>query len=121
MSMLGYVGFVPFLIWTGVRDASIVIAFVAVAIASGLQMLTLIRRDKLTSAPIYLNACINAILIGLICRIVGRSNRVPSGKNTTGSLSSCSPDTRPSSMASTNCACAPAAAPQRSECSPSSG
>ena len=71
ISMLGYVGFVPFLIWTGVRDASIVLAFVAVAIASGLQMLTLIRRDKLTSAPIYLNACINAILIGLICRIVG--------------------------------------------------
>jgi len=71
ISMLGYVGFVPLLLWTGVRDASIVIAFVAVAIASGLQMLALIRRDRLTSAPIYLNACINAVLIGLICRIVG--------------------------------------------------
>jgi hypothetical protein len=71
ISMLGYLGFVPLLLWTGVRDASIVLAFVGVVIASGLQMLTLIRRDRLTSAPIYLNACINAVLIGLICRIVG--------------------------------------------------
>ena len=71
ISMLGYLGFVPLLLWTGVRDTTVVAAFVAVVIASGVQMMALIRRDRLTSAPIYLNACINAIVIGLICRIVG--------------------------------------------------
>jgi serine/threonine-protein kinase len=71
VTMLGYVGFVPLLVWTGIRDASVVIAFVAVAIASGLQMIALTRRDRLTSAPIYLNACINACILGLLCRIVG--------------------------------------------------
>ena len=71
ISMLGYLGFVPLLLWTGVRDATIVVSFVVVVIASGLQMLALIRRDRLTSAPIYFNACINAVLIAMICRIVG--------------------------------------------------
>ena len=69
--MLGYLGFVPLLVWTGVRDTTVVAAFVAVVIASGVQMMALIRRDRLTSASIYLNACISAIVIGLICRIVG--------------------------------------------------
>ncbi len=71
ISMLGYLAFVPLLLWTGVRDATVVFVFVAVAIGSGLQMLLLVRRDRLTSAPIYFNACINAVLIAVICRIVG--------------------------------------------------
>jgi hypothetical protein len=50
---------------------TIVIAFVVVVIASGVQVLALTRRDEVTSEPIYVNAAINAILIGLICRMVG--------------------------------------------------
>jgi serine/threonine-protein kinase len=71
LTLVGYLGFIPFLLWTGVRDATIVIAFVAVVVGLGMQVLLLTRRDQLTSAPIYVNACINAILIGLICRMVG--------------------------------------------------
>jgi eukaryotic-like serine/threonine-protein kinase len=71
LTLVGYLGFVPLLLWTGVRDATMVVAFVAVVIASGIQILTLVRREELTSGPIYANACVNAVLIGLICRIVG--------------------------------------------------
>ena len=53
------------------RDATLIIAFVAVVVASGIQVLVLTRRETLTSAPIYLSACTNAILIGLIARMVG--------------------------------------------------
>ena len=71
LTLLGYLGFVPLLLWTGIRDSTIVIAFVAVVAASGMQVVLLTRRTALTSGPIYLTACTNAILIGLICRMVG--------------------------------------------------
>ena len=70
-SMLGYLGFVPLLLWTGVRDAAIVVAFAALAAGSCLQLLALTRRPDIARRGIYLNACINAVLIGLIARMVG--------------------------------------------------
>ncbi|MDB4952682.1 MAG: Serine/threonine protein kinase PrkC, regulator of stationary phase [Myxococcales bacterium] len=71
MSMVGYLGFVPLLLWTGIRDATFVIAFAALTMASGVQVLALTRRERISSRPIYVNACINAVLIGLVCRMVG--------------------------------------------------
>jgi serine/threonine protein kinase len=70
-SVMGYLGFVPFLWWTGVRDATFVIAFAALALASSLQVYLLSRRNRLITGGIYLNACLNAALIGVVCRIVG--------------------------------------------------
>ena len=70
-SLFGYLGFVPLLLWTGVRDAGFVAAFVIVALASATQIFLLTRRTRITSRGIYANACLNAVLIGLICRMVG--------------------------------------------------
>jgi serine/threonine-protein kinase len=70
-SLFGYLGFVPLLVWTGVRDVGFVVAFVVVALASATQILVLTRRTRIASRGIYVNACINAVLIGLICRMVG--------------------------------------------------
>lgn len=71
LAIVGYLGFVPLILWTGVRDPVFVIAFIALVIGSTVQVLNLARRERVTSAPIYLNACINAVLIGLVCRMVG--------------------------------------------------
>jgi len=71
VAMIGYLAFVPLLLWTGVRDASVVVAFVALVIASSTQVWFLTRRDHIPRAGIYLNACVNAVLIGLVCRLVG--------------------------------------------------
>jgi len=71
VAMAGYLAFVPLLLWTGVRDASVVVAFVALAVASCLQVWLLTRRDHIPRGGIYLNACVNAVLIGLVCRMVG--------------------------------------------------
>ena len=70
-TMIGYLGFVPLLLWTGVRDLAFVVAFAALAIASGVQVYALSKRTKISSGPVYVSACINAVLIGLICRMVG--------------------------------------------------
>ena len=70
-SMLGYLGFVPLLLWTGLRDPVFVVAFALLAAGSCLHVLMLTRRSDITRPGIYLNACINAVLIGLICRMVG--------------------------------------------------
>jgi len=70
-SMLGYLGFVPLLLWTGVRDPAFVVAFAVLAIGSCLHVLALARRTDISRHRIYLNACINAVLIGLVSRIVG--------------------------------------------------
>ena len=70
-SMIGYLAFVPLLLWTGVRSYAFVAAFAALAAASGAQVFMLTYRDHISRGPIYLNACINAVLIGLICRMVG--------------------------------------------------
>jgi serine/threonine-protein kinase len=70
-AMLAYLGFVPMMLWTGVRDPVFVIAFAVLAVASAIHVFTLSRRNDITRRGIYLNACINAILIGLISRMVG--------------------------------------------------
>jgi serine/threonine protein kinase len=69
-SLLGYLGFVPLLLWTGVRDPVFVVAFALVAAGSCLHVYMLSRRTEFRGG-IYLNACINAVLIALIARMVG--------------------------------------------------
>ncbi|MFN0247717.1 MAG: serine/threonine-protein kinase [Kofleriaceae bacterium] len=70
-SMIGYLMFVPILLWTGVRDMWAVAAFAALAIASGVQVYALTQRATIPKTGIYINACINAVLIALVCRLVG--------------------------------------------------
>jgi len=70
-AMMGYLAFVPLLLWTGVRDVLPVIAFAGLAVLSGLQVYALTRRKGISAAWIYLNACVNALLIALVCRMVG--------------------------------------------------
>ena len=70
LSMLGYLGFVPLLLWTGVRDPAFVVAFALLAAVSCLHVFVLTRRADIAGRGIYLNACINAVLIGLIAHMV---------------------------------------------------
>lgn len=70
-SMIGYLAFVPLLMWTGVRDLRFVVAFAALAIVSGIQVYSLTRKERISRRGIYLNAILNAVLIGIVCRIVG--------------------------------------------------
>ncbi|MBL0214003.1 MAG: serine/threonine protein kinase [Myxococcales bacterium] len=70
-SMIGYLAFVPLLLWTGVRSMTFVVVFAALAIASGLQVWNLTRKDHIETKGIYLNALINAALIAIVCRMVG--------------------------------------------------
>jgi hypothetical protein len=69
--MIGYLAFVPLLLWTGVRDMTFVVAFAALAILSGVQVYALSHKTKISTRGIYLNALINAGLIAIVCRIVG--------------------------------------------------
>ncbi|HEY5933997.1 MAG TPA: serine/threonine-protein kinase [Kofleriaceae bacterium] len=71
IAVLGYLAFVPLLIWTGVRDPRVVIVFAVLAIASSIQVFWLTRKEHIPAVGIYMNACINAVLIGLVARIVG--------------------------------------------------
>jgi eukaryotic-like serine/threonine-protein kinase len=71
IAISGYLGFVPLLMWTGVRDVGLVIAFAIAALVSSLQIYWMTRSDKIPTASIYLSAAINAVLIGVVCRIVG--------------------------------------------------
>jgi serine/threonine-protein kinase len=71
VSILGYLGFVPLMLWSGVRDPVFVVAFAALAVGSSLHVYALSRRTEFRRGGIYLNACINAVLIGLIARMVG--------------------------------------------------
>jgi hypothetical protein len=70
-ALLGYLGFVPLLLWTGVRDPVFVVAFALLAAGSCLHVYMLSRRTDFRRGGIYLNAFINALLIALISRIVG--------------------------------------------------
>ncbi|HEY0192696.1 MAG TPA: protein kinase [Kofleriaceae bacterium] len=71
LAMLGYLGFVPLLLWTGVRDPVFIVAFAALALISSAQLVMLSRRDDISLVRIYGNAVINAVLIGLVAHIVG--------------------------------------------------
>ena len=71
LAVLGYLAFVPLLLWSGVRDMTFVVAFAALALISCGQVLLMLRNERITAAPLYLNAAINALLIGVVCRMVG--------------------------------------------------
>jgi hypothetical protein len=71
LSILSYLAFVPLMLWTGAKSWAFVGAFTALAVISGLQVFAMIRRDRISSAGIYVNAAINALLIGLISRMTG--------------------------------------------------
>jgi hypothetical protein len=71
LSVLGYLAFVPLLLWSGVRDVTFVIAFAALSLISAGQVMLMLRNEKITAAPLYLNAAINALLIGVVCRMTG--------------------------------------------------
>jgi hypothetical protein len=62
---------VPLLLWTGVRDLRIVVGFAALAVASAALIYSFSRRGRITPGPVYASAAINAILIGVVCRMVG--------------------------------------------------
>ena len=70
-SLFGYLAFLPILLWTGVHNWVIVAAFLSVAVASAVQIWTLTRQHRISTAGIYFNVCINAVLIGLVSRICG--------------------------------------------------
>ncbi|HEX4421657.1 MAG TPA: serine/threonine-protein kinase [Kofleriaceae bacterium] len=70
-AMLGYLAFVPLMLWTGVRDPVFVVAFAVLALASVIHIITLSRRTDISRLRIYGNACLNAVLIGLVAHIVG--------------------------------------------------
>jgi eukaryotic-like serine/threonine-protein kinase len=71
LAMTGYLWFVPLLWWTGIRDARVVVAFALIALLSAGQIYWMSTRAQIPRAGIYASACINAVLIGLVCRIVG--------------------------------------------------
>ena len=71
LAVLGYLAFIPLLVWTGVRDPLVVVAFAVLAIASSVQVFHLTRQERITRAGIYVNACVNAVLIALVARMVG--------------------------------------------------
>jgi eukaryotic-like serine/threonine-protein kinase len=70
-SLLGYLGFLPILLWTGIRNWAVVAAFVSVALASAFQIWTLTRKHRISTGGIYFNVCINAVLIALVSRMCG--------------------------------------------------
>ncbi|HEU0031408.1 MAG TPA: serine/threonine-protein kinase [Kofleriaceae bacterium] len=71
LAVLGYLGFVPLLLWTGVRDTTLVAIFALLALTSAAQVLLMTRRERITPGPIYVNALVNAFLIGIVARMVG--------------------------------------------------
>nr|HEX4318142.1 serine/threonine-protein kinase [Kofleriaceae bacterium] len=73
LTMLGYLAFLPLLAWTGIKDRGFVAAFEVLAVASAAHVYLMMRRtrDRVPVSGIYVNAAINAVLIGLICRMVG--------------------------------------------------
>jgi serine/threonine-protein kinase len=71
VAMMGYLAFVPLFLWTGVREALPLIIYAALAVLSGLQVYVLSRLPRISPVGIYTNVCINALLIALICRMVG--------------------------------------------------
>jgi hypothetical protein len=54
-----------------VRDWTVVIAFAGVTVLTVGHVWSMSRRNYIPHAAIYANAAINAVLIGLVCRLVG--------------------------------------------------
>ncbi len=71
LAMTGYLWFVPLLWWTGIRDTRVVVAFALIALLSAGQIYWMSTRARIPRRGIYASACINAVLIALVCRIVG--------------------------------------------------
>jgi serine/threonine-protein kinase len=71
VAMTGYLWFIPLLGWTGIRDARVVAAFAVFAVLSAAQIYWMTRKTVIPDAAIYTSAVINAVLIGLVCRLVG--------------------------------------------------
>ena len=71
LAISGYLFFIPLLWWTGVRDWSLVIAFAICAALSAIQIYGMSMQTKMPRASLYVSAVINAVLIGLVCRLVG--------------------------------------------------
>jgi len=74
LAMMGYLAFIPLLLWTGVHDLTLLAVFGLLATCSGVQLVLLtrgLRISKRIVRGIYLNAVINAALIGIVCRMVG--------------------------------------------------
>ncbi|HEY5925243.1 MAG TPA: hypothetical protein VIV11_26350, partial [Kofleriaceae bacterium] len=71
LAMTGYLWFLPILWWTGVRDWAMVAGFGACAIVSAAQIFAMSRQTRIPHAAIYVSAVINALLIALVCRLVG--------------------------------------------------
>jgi eukaryotic-like serine/threonine-protein kinase len=71
IAMTGYLWFLPILWWTGVRDWALVAGFAACAIVSAAQIYAMSKKTTIPQAAIYLSAVINALLIALVCRLVG--------------------------------------------------
>ena len=76
-----YVAFVPLFFWSGVRDASLILAFAAVAIVCGTYILRM--RAKVTPLRLYASAAINALLIAVMGRIMGPIVVIPTLVTTT--------------------------------------
>jgi serine/threonine-protein kinase len=70
-SVLGYLAFVPLLWWTGIKDAAFVVALQLLALASAAQIYFMTRGERVPVVGIYTSAVINAVLLGMICRMVG--------------------------------------------------
>jgi hypothetical protein len=70
-SQVGYLGFVPMLLWSGVRDATLVIALAILAVACGLHVWLMTRGERIRRTGVYASAIINAALIAVISRIAG--------------------------------------------------
>jgi tRNA A-37 threonylcarbamoyl transferase component Bud32 len=71
LAIAGYLFFVPLLWWTGVRDWTVIAAFATTAAVSAVQIYAMSLKQKIPVASIYASAVINAVLIGLVSRIVG--------------------------------------------------
>jgi serine/threonine-protein kinase len=71
VAMTGYLWFVPLLWWTGIRDPAIVVAFAVTAVAAAGQVYLMSRETTIPTGGIYLSAIIHAVLIALVCRMVG--------------------------------------------------
>jgi hypothetical protein len=71
IAMTGFLWFIPLLWWTGIRDWPVVAAFAALSLLSPAHVYWMTRKNHIPTAAIYTSAVINAILIGLVCRLVG--------------------------------------------------
>ena len=71
IALVGYLGFVPLLIWTGVRDWRYVGALVALALINAGVVLKMTRFAQVSLRGIYTSLVLNAFLIAIVARMVG--------------------------------------------------